>query len=196
MTKTNEPKSQEPEQDLEYSFELKIPKERVGVLIGKSGEIKREIEEATHCELDIDSAEGDVHIKGVDSLGIMTATDVVKAIGRGCNPDVAMKLLKPDYAAQIMTVPEFTGKSPKKMKRLKGRVIGKEGKSRTTIEDLTDTSIIVYGKTITIIGLQEDVACARQAVESLLSGSPHAAVYAWLEKKKRESKRNQMKNFL
>jgi ribosomal RNA assembly protein len=196
MEKSTKEEQTDQGESLHYSFDLKIPKERVGVLIGKNGEVKREVEEVTHCRLDIDSSEGDVHITGEDSLGIMTATDVVKAIGRGCNPDVAMKLLKSDYAAYIMTVPEFTGKSPKKMKRLKGRVIGKEGKSRTTIEDLTDTSIIVYGKTITIIGLQEDVACARQAVESLLSGSPHAAVYAWLEKKKRESKRNQMKSFL
>ena len=32
---------------VEYSYELKIPKDRVAVLIGKDGEVKKSIEEDT-----------------------------------------------------------------------------------------------------------------------------------------------------
>ena len=72
------------------------------------------------------------------------------------------------------------------MIRLKGRVIGQEGKSRKIIEGLTETYISVYGKTISIIGQAENVSVARRAIESLLAGSNHATVYRWLEKKRRE----------
>ena len=75
------------------------------------------------------------------------------------------------------------------MLRLKGRVIGREGKSRKLIEELTECNISVFGKTISIIGLPESAANARQAVESLLRGSTHSNVYNWLEKRRREMKR-------
>ena len=74
--------------------------------------------------------------------------------------------------------------------RVKGRVIGAAGKSRKVIEDLTDTKICVYGKTISIIGLPENVAACRRAIESLLQGSPHSSVYKWLEKRRVELSRN------
>ena len=44
----------------EYRYELKIPKDRIAVLIGKNGEVKREIEELTESRIEIDSKEGDV----------------------------------------------------------------------------------------------------------------------------------------
>ena len=43
-----------------------------------------------------------------------------------------------------------------------GRVIGKDGSTRKTIEDLTNTDICVYGKTVSIIGDFDDVTrCQR-----------------------------------
>ena len=41
--------------------------------------------------------------------------------------------------------------------RMRGRVIGAEGKSRVTIEHLTETFMVVYGKTISIIGSTAEV---------------------------------------
>jgi len=74
------------------------------------------------------------------------------------------------------------------MLRLKGRIIGKDGKSRKIIESLTETYICVFGKTIGIIGEGEAASIARRAIESLLAGSPHSSVYKWLEKRNREIK--------
>ena len=53
----------------EYSYELKIPKDRVAVLIGKEGEVKSSIEEDTHAKIKIDSKEGDIFVSGEDALG-------------------------------------------------------------------------------------------------------------------------------
>lgn len=174
---------------VEYSYELRVPKNRVAVIIGKEGSIKKEIEEATKTKLNIDSKEGDVFISGEEALGLYTAREIVNAIGRGFNPDIARLLLKPDYIFEVVDLSEFTGKSKDAMVRLKGRVIGKEGKSRKLIEELTECNISVFGKTISIIGLPERAANVRRAVESLLRGSTHANVYKWLETRRRELKR-------
>src|SRR3989338_6562597 len=173
---------------VEYSYELKVKKKRVAVIIGKEGSIKKEIEEATTTKLNIDSKEGDVFVSGEDALGLYTAREIIKAVGRGFNPDVAKLLLKPDYIFEVIDLNEYA-KSKDAMLRLKGRVIGKEGKSRRLIEELTECNISVFGKTISIIGLPESAANARRAVESLLRGSPHSNVYNWLEKKRRELKK-------
>ena len=177
---------------VEYSYELKVPKNRVAVIIGKEGSMKKDIEESTKTKLNIDSKEGDVFVSGEDALGLYTAREIIKSIGRGFNPEIAKLLLKQDYTLEIIDLSEFVGKSKDIIVRLKGRVIGKEGKSRKVIEELTDCSISVFGKTISIIGLPESVANARQAVESLLRGSRHANVYKWLEKRRRELKRNEL----
>lgn len=174
---------------VEYSYELKVPKNRIAVIIGKEGAIKKELEESTSTKLNIDSKEGDVFVSGEDALGLYTAREIIKAIGRGFNPDIARLLLKPDYIFEVVDLSEYVGKSKEAMLRLKGRVIGKEGKSRKLIEELAECNISVFGKTISIIGSPESSASARHAVESLLRGSTHANVYKWLERRRRELKR-------
>ena len=159
----------------------------MAVLIGKDGSVKKELEEQPNTSIDVDSKEGDVHIKGEDSVKLYLLKDVIKAIGRGFNPEIAMRLLKQDYVLELMSLAEFV-KSPNQMLRIKGRVIGKAGKARATLEELTDTSISVYGKTIAILGFCDNVAIAKKAVESLLSGSTHASIYKWLEKQRRAQK--------
>ncbi len=172
----------------EFQYELKMPRDRVAVLIGKKGEIKKELENNTHTKITVDSKEGDVFVRGNDALSLYTAKEIITAIARGFNPDIAQSLLKQDYCFELIRTDDFV-KSKNSQLRLKGRVIGKEGRSRKAIEMLTETYICVYGKTIGIIGLTEDVANAKRAVESLLSGSPHSNVFRWLEKVRRDQRR-------
>lgn len=170
---------------MEFAYDLKIPKERIAVLIGTKGEIKKQIEEETNSKLKVDSKEGEVRITGEDSLGLFTAREIIKAIARGFNPETALLILKADYAFEIINMPDYIGKSKNDMVRLKGRVIGKEGKTRRLIENTTDTYVSVYGKTIGIIGENERVNIAKRAIEKLLKGSTHSSVYKWLEKMKK-----------
>jgi ribosomal RNA assembly protein len=67
---------------MEYSLEIKIPKERVAVLIGKNGETKKELEDYADAKIEVDSKEGDVKILGGDSLKIYATKEVIRAIGR------------------------------------------------------------------------------------------------------------------
>jgi ribosomal RNA assembly protein len=167
-----------------FCHELKIPKDRVAVLIGPKGTVKKHLEEISKAKIDIDSELGEVIMSGTDPILLFSLRDVVKAIGRGFNPEIAQYLLKQDYCLELIEIYDFA-KTKNDLLRLKGRVIGSEGKSRKTIELLTEVYISVYGKTIAIIGHVMNVSLARKALESLLSGSPHANVYKWLEKNRR-----------
>ena len=77
-----------------YSYELKIPQERVAVLIGKNGQVKKEIETDTKTQIKIDSLEGDIFVYGNDALGLYTAREVIRSIGRGFNPEISKLLWK------------------------------------------------------------------------------------------------------
>jgi ribosomal RNA assembly protein len=174
-----------------FQHELKVPKERIAVLIGVDGKVKKEIEEKTRTKLEIDSEAGDVFITGKDGLDIFHAKEVVLAIGRGFNPNIAMLILKGDYVFEIINIQDYA-KTKKAELRLRGRVIGEEGKARKVIEELTEAHISVYGKTVSIIGEPESTANAKQAIISLLQGAPHSSVYTWLEKKRKFKKQQQV----
>jgi ribosomal RNA assembly protein len=169
-----------------FEYSLKIPKDRIAVLIGKDGVSKKQIEEYTSCKLDIDSKEGDVTVIGSDSVKLYMLKDVVKAVGRGFNPDVAMRLLKQDYVLELIDMSEFI-KNKDQLGRVRGRVIGKNGKARERIEEFTECSLSVYGKTVAIIGDSEHIGIAQRAVESLIQGSPHTSVFKWLEKHRKKA---------
>ena len=168
---------------------MKIPKDRVGVLIGKKGEIKKYIEQKANIKLEIDSKTGDVALIGEDSVVLYETKNIVAAVGRGFAPEIAFQLFNENNVLELMDINNYSGKSQKKFERLKGRVIGSAGKARRMIEDMTETNISVYGKTISIIGDIENAAMARRAIDQLLSGSPHGTVYKWLENKRREMHR-------
>lgn len=165
-----------------YCYELRVPKNRVAVLIGTKGGVKRRIEEETKTKITVDSQEGEVIVEGKDGVELLTVKNVVTAIGRGFNPEVARLLLKQDYSLEVISIAE----TKDHLKRIKGRLIGSEGKARRTIEGLTNCRISVLGKTVAIIGSIEDIVFARRAVEMLLKGSPHANVYKMLEKRRKK----------
>ena len=174
----------------EFSYELRIPKERVAVLIGKDGSVKKDIEQQTKTKIDVDSKEGDCIVTGKDALLLYSAREIVKAIGRGFNPEIALLLLKQDYAFELISIDDYVGENH--VVRVKGRIIGKDGKSRRMIENLTETYICVYGKTVGIIGTHENLLAAKKALESLITGSPHSSVYKFLEKRRRDLKREEI----
>jgi ribosomal RNA assembly protein len=171
----------------EFSYQIKITKERIAVLIGKNGEVKKQVEEATNSKLNIDSQEGDVTVTGEDAVNLYSSREIITAIGRGFNPEIAMLLLRQDYCFEMIDISEYA-KTKNHMLRIKGRIIGAQGKSRKTIEQLTDCYISVYGKTVGVIGNPESIILARKAIEAILTGSPHANVYRWLEKMRRNLK--------
>jgi len=176
---------------------LKIPKERVGVLIGPEGKTKKNIEEKLSVELQIDSETGGVIIslseKAEEPSLLFRAKDVVTAIGRGFSPEHAFRLIRDgESMLEVIDLRAIFGKSESDLKRVKGRIIGMNGKTRKIIEELTDTNVCVYGHTVSIIGNIEQVQAAREAIQMLINGSQHNVVYRFLHRKRRELKKRML----
>lgn len=172
------------EETIDY---INIPKERIAVLLGKKGEVKRKIEKETGVKVDVDSKSGEVTVTRFSEkdpiLGIR-ALDIIKAIARGFSPQKAFKLLLPNIYIQIISLPDYV--SGKKLETVRGRIIGREGKSRENISRLTSTDMVIYGKTVSIIGEEESVGLATKAVEKLIQGAPHNTVFRFLERQRSE----------
>jgi len=179
------------------SMFVRIPKERVGVLIGQGGETKKAIENMLSVSLLVESDTGGVTItlseKAEDPSVLLRAKDVVTAIGRGFSPEHAFKLIHDEEAIlDVIDLRTIFGRSESDIRRVKGRIIGMDGKTRRIIEELTDTNIAVYGHTVSIIGRIENAQVAREAIQMLIDGSQHATVYRFLHRKRRELKKGML----
>lgn len=176
---------------------LKISRERIGVLIGPEGKTKKTIEKMLSVELQIDSETGGVTImlaeNAEDPSLLFRAKDVVTAIGRGFSPEHAFRLIRDEEAVlNIIDLRAIFGRSESDIRRVKGRIIGMNGKTRRIIEELTETDVVVYGHTVALIGNIEQFQAAREAILMLIKGSQHSVVYRFLHRKRRELKKRML----
>ena len=175
---------------------VKIPKERVGILIGLEGKVKQYIEEKLNVRIDVDS-EGGVIItlteKASDPSMLLKAKDIVTAIGRGFSPDVTYRLIRnEDEIFDMIDLRQVFGRSESDIKRIKGRIIGTDGKTRKLIEELSEANMVVYGHTVGFIGNFEQVDTARNAVQMIIEGCQHHSVYKYLQRKRSELKKQKL----
>jgi len=175
----------------------KIPKDRIGALIGPEGEVKATIEKRLGVELGIDSETGDVTItlgkEDQDPSMLFRAKEVVTAVGRGFSPDRAFRLIRDEDAVlEVIDLRELFGRSLSDLQRIKGRIIGQEGKTRRIIEEMTEADISVHGHTVSIIANTDQMEIAREAIQMLLQGSQHSTVYRFLHRKRRELKKKKL----
>ena len=163
---------------------VKIPAERIGVLIGKNGAVKRKIEKLTGVKISVDSEEGDVqmdHSHAEDPAMALAVQDVVVAVGRGFSAEKALKLLDVDIYLEVMDIRDYVGKKATHVARMRARVIGSHGKTRQIFEELTGIDLSIQGNTVAIIGDLLQIDIARRGLDMLLNGSEHSAVYKFLE---------------
>ena len=180
---------------------MKIGKNRIAVVIGKNGETKKQIEDSLGINIILDSKTGDCDIKpnlehpNYKVLNDFTGQKIINGINRGFNPIKAMKLLDDTYEIEVFNLFDQLGKSEKKIKRMKGRIIGRNGEMRKAIERYAESHISVYGKTISIIAEYNNLQIARSAINMILKGMPHHSVLRFLENKYSEKKKEEFKKF-
>ena len=172
---------------------VKIPQDRIGVLIGEGGETMRRIEAEAEVRLDIDSENGSVAIETVgDPVRGLKGPEIVRAIGRGFAPEDALPLLANDMMLFDLVDIDAASRNKNDLQRQKGRLIGENGRTRELMEELSGASVVIYGSTLGIIGTPPEVDAARTATEMLLEGAPHGAVYSFLEERHNEMKHQGM----
>jgi ribosomal RNA assembly protein len=178
---------------------VKVPRDRIGVIIGKNGKVKGEIQDKCNVMIEIDSKTGDAiissHSKELSAeMEPFKAVELVTAISKGFSPRRAYRLIEgDDHTFQLIDLRDYAGKSSNSMERIKGRIIGEEGKSRRTIEDLTGAYISVYGHTVGLIGKSDQIKIASDAVTMLSKGKSHKNVYNMLQEARRKAKMDRMR---
>jgi ribosomal RNA assembly protein len=178
---------------------MKIGKNRIAVVIGKEGETKKEIEKVLAVKINLDSKTGAceilplINVPNYNPINVYTAEKIINAINRGFNPVKAMKLVDETYELEVFNLFMLLGKSDKRIKRIKGRIIGRNGEMRKAIERFAESYISVYGKTVSIIADYENLQIARKAVSMLINGMPHHVVLKFLENKYNEKKKEQFR---
>lgn len=158
---------------------IRIPRERMGELLGKDGSNKKRIEKHYDVKIRVDD-EGEVFIEG-NGGDTFFAKDVVQAIGRGFSIEDAVKLFKDNYSFYAVDLREHFG-SENAQKRVKGRVIGEKGKIKKEIEDATESKISVYGHTVSIIAPHDSMEYAKAAIGKIMDGAPHTTVLNYLHR--------------
>ncbi|MFA5049831.1 MAG: KH domain-containing protein [Candidatus Micrarchaeia archaeon] len=162
---------------------VKIPKERIGVLLGEGGKTKKRIEETATITLRVNS-EGEIILEGEEDK-IYFGTEVIKAIGRGFSPDDAIKIITKNKSFFMINLKEFAN-TPNATTRIKARVIGENGKVKSEIESATGCTISVYGKTIGIIGDYDSIEYAKEAITKIIKGSQHSTIFNYLADARRK----------
>lgn len=175
---------------------MKIPVERTGVLIGESGGTKSEVEKGTGTKITVDGKSGEVVIEAEasrgDPSGILKARDIITAIGRGFSPQRAFRLFTDGQMIEVVDLKEAVGDSRNQLLRVKGRIIGENGKTRRIIEKLTGTAVSVYGHTVSVIGEYDEIIVAKEAISMLVKGAMHGAVYKYLNNAHLELKKKRL----
>ena len=161
---------------------IRISPMRTGVLIGKKGAFKKQIEEQLNAKIVIDSNDGTVMCFMNDYENYRKVISIVTAISRGFSGDTAGALLKNNFIFHQIKL----GKNKKQNIRQKARIIGTEGKTKKNIESITSTKISIWGKSISIIGRGNDVKLCCGAITDILNGAKQNIVLSVLKKKKSE----------
>ena len=149
--------------------------------------VRKKLEKALNVKIIGDGEEIEVDGEGMYEY---TASIVLDAIDMGFNPRVALLLRDPEYMIEKINVKNYVRYS--RVSTVKGRLIGKEGKAKNQLANLTDCEIIVFDSTVAIIGLTEDVEIASKAIRSLIKGSPHTSVFQYLEKSRKIKKEKEL----
>ena len=178
----------------------RVPKNRIAVLIGKGGQTRKMLEEASGAKLDIDSKTGEVMAEWEeepDPVVRMKMPDVVLAIGRGLAPSRAVQLIEDDIFLMMYDIREWVGRQPNQTRRMRSRLIGRNGRIRSLIEEISNCEMAIHGSTVLVIGDQDGVALAAPAIEGILRGSEHSTVLHGLEQDRKRLKiqSRQLKSF-
>ncbi|MEI6058702.1 MAG: hypothetical protein WCP89_02925 [archaeon] len=105
---------------------------------------------------------------------------VLRAVDFGFDVEDAMLLKSDDFSLEFIDIKEHTHR--KNLKEVRARVIGREGKAKNTIEELTGSVIVVNANTVGVIVDSNHVDSCLQGLTSLIQGAKHGNVFAYIEK--------------
>ncbi len=108
------------------------------------------------------------------------AEKVIEAICFGFPIDIALSIKKDETIFEIIKIKDYTHR--KDLETIRARIIGKQGRTLRTLNQLTDCNFEIKENLVGIIGMPEYIKNSQDAIISLIQGSKQANVYNYLEK--------------
>ena len=108
------------------------------------------------------------------------AEKVIDAINFGFPYSTAISIKISDNEIEVINIKDYTKRQD--LERIKGRIVGKKGKTIQTISQLTKCSFEIKDHFVGMIGPLEFIKNGQDGITSLIKGSKQANVYAYLEK--------------
>ena len=145
---------------------------------------KKELEDKLGVKIIIKGT--NISVKGKE-LKEYFASRVLEAIDYPFLVEDALLLKDEDFLFEVIDIKDHTYRSD--LGVIKGRIIGRSGKTLKVLGDLTGCEVVVKDNHVAIIGKAEDIKHAQQAIISLIKGSKQGNVYGTLERVNRRKRK-------
>ena len=108
------------------------------------------------------------------------AEKVIEALDFGFPFTIALLIKEEDFIFESLNIKNYTKR--KDLAAVRARIIGKDGKTLSTLHQLTKCYFELKDNLVGIIGEPEHIRYANEAIISLARGAKHSNVYSFLEK--------------
>ncbi|RLE67595.1 MAG: RNA-processing protein [Thermoprotei archaeon] len=175
-------------------LEIPVEPKRIGYIIGKNGKNKQLLEKTFNIKIDVNSKDSTVILNILENMrpiDVMKIKQAIKALSIGFKIDDVLKMKEDIYQLEVIDLREVS-RNWKDMQRIKGRIIGENGKTKKILEEMTGATIIIGEREVGILGDYEQIRIAREAIRLIIAGRSHKTVYDYLRIQKRELKKRRM----
>lgn len=120
-----------------------------------------------------------VEITG-EEINEFIAEKVIKAVDFGFDTAEALLLKNEDFVLNFINIKDHTRR--KNLEDIRGRIVGRSGKAKRTIEEITGSVLVLHDNTVGVIASSEHAEQTMQGIVSIIQGSKHGNVFSYLER--------------